>query len=200
MKPNIGVLISGRGSNLMAIKEAIDRGDLNARIGFVGSDVPDCPGMVWASGQGLDTVFLDYSKGREAAECQIDRAMELHRVRHLVLAGFMRILSAPFVGRHRGQVINLHPSLLPSFPGQSGIRDAFLYGVRITGVTVHLVDEQVDHGPILAQEAVEILEGDTLESLEERVHRVEHRLYPATIDRWLKEGDFSLASLRLRPW
>lgn len=180
----------------MAIKDAIDSGQLSARISFVGSDRHDSPGLGWAMRQGMRCLTLDYSKGRDAAERQIELAMKDTGTHHLVLAGFMRILSEGFTRRHKGRVINIHPSLLPSFPGRNGIADAFSYGVMITGVTVHLVDEQVDHGPILAQEAIPVTQSDTMETLEEKIHRVEHRIYPAIIDRWLREGDFSLLKTR----
>ncbi|MCX7828601.1 MAG: phosphoribosylglycinamide formyltransferase [Thermanaerothrix sp.] len=196
MRTPIGILISGRGSNLMAIKGAADSGLLKVHIAFVGSDNPAAPGLIWAREQGLQTITLDYSRGRLHGEKQIELTMRRFNTEHLVLAGFMRILSEEFVKRHRGRIINVHPSLLPSFPGKSGIEDAFRYGVKVTGVTVHLVDEQVDHGPILAQEAVTVEASDTLEDLEEKIHKVEHRIYPVAIDRWLREGDFSLSSLR----
>ncbi|EHM10163.1 phosphoribosylglycinamide formyltransferase, formyltetrahydrofolate-dependent [Thermanaerovibrio velox DSM 12556] len=196
MRTPIGILISGRGSNLMAIKSAADAGLLRAHIAFVGSDNPAAPGLTWAREQGLQTIELDYSSGRLRGEEQLEQAMVYYDTHHLVLAGFMRILSERFVERHKGMIINIHPSLLPSFPGKKGIEEAFRYGVKVTGVTVHIVDEQVDHGPILAQEAVTVEEGDTLQDLEDKIHGVEHKIYPVTIDRWLEEGDFSLPRLR----
>ena len=194
----LGVLLSGRGTNFLALAEAIQRSEVPGRIALVASDRSDAPGLDLARARGLETAVLPYREGRDRGEEVLEDLLSRHGIRHLVLAGFMRILSAPFVGRHRGEIINLHPALLPSFPGAQGIRDAWEHGVAVTGVTVHLVDEEVDHGPILAQEAVPVLPQDTLEALEDRIHETEHRIYPRTIARWLREGNFSRKGRDLR--
>ena len=187
----LGVLLSGRGTNFLALAEAIERGEVPGRIVLVASDRADAPGLERARERSLATAVLPYEEGRDWGEAALEALLSQHGIRHLVLAGFMRVLSPSFVRRHEGEILNLHPALLPSFPGAHGIRDAWEGGVTVTGVTVHLVDEKVDHGPILAQEAVPVLPGDTLESLEDRIHETEHRIYPRTIARWLLEGDFS---------
>ncbi|MBP6333792.1 MAG: phosphoribosylglycinamide formyltransferase, partial [Aminivibrio sp.] len=155
---------------------------LNARLKFVASDNPEAAGLKTAQKMGFPTEILNYgTEGRRGAERQLDSLCSRKKVEWIVLAGFMRILSPEFVTAHRGRIVNIHPSLLPSFPGRDGIGDAWRYGVKITGVTVHLVDEGVDSGPILSQTAVPVRARDTLESLEKRIHRSEHGLYWKTL-------------------
>ena len=125
---------------------------------------------------------------RSAFERVLIRHCKTHRIRLVCLAGFMRILSPVFVRRYRGRILNIHPALLPAFPGAHAIRDALAWGVKVTGVTVHLVDEQVDHGPIVLQEALAIKPGEREAELAERIHRIEHRLYPQAIQRLLTSG------------
>jgi formyltetrahydrofolate-dependent phosphoribosylglycinamide formyltransferase len=189
MTTKIAILISGRGSNMESIVEAIENGKLDAEICFVGSDNERAKGLQTARGLGLKTLTFSYdesggnnsSKGR--AEEDILRAIREDGAEWLVLAGFMRILSKEFVKQVDGRIVNIHPSLLPSFKGANAINDAFLFGVKITGVTVHIVDEFVDHGKILAQRPVEIKEDDTLESLSERIHVIEHSIYHETLSK-----------------
>jgi phosphoribosylglycinamide formyltransferase 1 len=174
----IAILLSGRGSNFVAIHEAIRRGDLNAEICCVISNVPDAAGLAKAREFGLNTVSLP-SRGIVRAE--YDRLL-LATLRPwaptlVCLAGFMRILSAGFLREYAGRVLNIHPALLPSFPGLHAQRQALQYGVKVSGCTVHLVDEGVDTGPILLQRAVEILDGDTEETLSARILEQEHDLY-----------------------
>lgn len=180
-KERIAILISGSGTNMLALAEAVASGELDAEIAFVGSDQENAAGLAKARQLGLGTKYFSYKEGKESAERAIIRAAEDAGVCWIVLAGYMRILSPAFVARFRHRLINIHPSLLPSFPGAHGIEDAWKYGVKITGVTIHEVDELVDHGAILAQEAIEIEESDTLKTLEEKIHRVEHKLYKATL-------------------
>ena len=175
---NLAVLLSGRGSNFVAIHDAIARGDLRARIGCVASNVPDAPGLLRAAELGL-TTFCVPSKGAERAE--FDRRL-MHALRPfdpalICLAGFMRVLTPEFIASFRGRILNIHPALLPSFPGLHAQRQALERGVRITGCTVHLVDEGVDTGAILMQRAVEVLDGDTEESLSARILKQEHDVY-----------------------
>lgn len=182
MKPTMAILISGRGTNMNTIVDNCHDGLINAEVAFVASDNPDAAGLHSARQKGIPTRVLPYSsQGRRDAERCLETLLEDHSVRWLILAGFMRILSPGFVAPRRGRIVNIHPSLLPSFPGRDSIREAFGHGVKLTGVTVHLVDEEVDHGEILAQEPVRILPGDTLEELEERIHQAEHVLYTRTL-------------------
>lgn len=178
MKPRLAILISGRGSNMASIVDNCRSGLLNAEVAFVASDNPEAGGLLSASQRKIPTYLLPYSpQGGDNAERRLEDLLEDHSVEWLVLAGFMRILSPRFVAPRMGRIVNIHPSLLPCFPGRDSIRAAYEKGVKVTGVTVHLVDEEVDHGEILAQEPVRILPGDTLETLEERIHQTEHVLY-----------------------
>ena len=181
--PAIAVFCSGQGTNLQAILNATRAGRLRARVALVVSDQPHAQALQRATRAGVETRYLAPSAYPTRAE--YDRALinlcETRRVRLVCLAGFMRILSPVFVRRYRRRILNIHPALLPAFPGAHAIRDALQWGVKVTGVTVHVVDEQVDHGPIILQEAVSIRPEDTEESLLARLHQVEHRLYPRAI-------------------
>jgi phosphoribosylglycinamide formyltransferase 1 len=183
----LGILISGRGSNLRAIHQAIRDGILPAEIACVISNVPEAPGVLWAESIGLDAYRLN-SKGipREQFDGQMRDILERHGVDLVCLAGYMRLLSPAFIEAFRHRLLNIHPSLLPQFPGINGIEQAFDAKVAETGVTVHHVDEGLDTGPVLMQERVPVLPGDTLESLSERIHAAEHRLYPAAIALWIE--------------
>lgn len=179
---NFAVLISGRGTNMTAIARAVKGGKLAGRLVFVGSDNPDAPGLETAAKMKIPTEAIDYpGLGRKEAEERLKDLCLEGAVEWIVLAGFMRILSASFVRSWKGRIVNIHPSLLPSFPGGRAIEDAWDYGVKVTGVTVHLVDEGVDTGPIMAQKAVPLRPGETLESLEKRIHKAEHALYWRTL-------------------
>jgi len=176
-KLKIGVLVSGRGSNLQAIMDASASGVLDAEIAVVISDKPDAPALRRIDGVAPGVVIERKSHPTaEAFDSAIANALEERRVELVVLAGFMRVLGADFIRRFRGRIINIHPSLLPSFPGLHAQRQALLHGVKISGCTVHLVDESLDGGPILAQSAVPVLPGDTEESLSERILKKEHTL------------------------
>lgn len=177
------VLISGKGSNLGAIAEAIDEGRCDAKIALVVSDRPDAAGLEIARSRGIETQSLAFTKGMDRdeysaalADIVAQGAPEL-----VVLAGFMRVLGKSFIQRFGGRMINIHPSLLPAFRGADGVGDALDAGVKITGCTVHLVDEGVDTGKILAQAAVPVLPGDDRASLHARIQRAEHGLLPEII-------------------
>ncbi len=196
MTPRMAILISGRGSNMEALARRCIAGDLAADIAFVGSDRERAPGLEIARSLGLATAVFPYEElGRPRAEGQLEETLRSEAVSWVVLAGFMRVLSAPFVSAFANSIVNIHPSLLPAFPGMRSIREAYDHGVRVTGVTVHLVDRQVDHGPILAQEPVRVHDGDTLGTLEERIHATEHDLYWRTL-RDLFAGAFKLDGRR----
>jgi formyltetrahydrofolate-dependent phosphoribosylglycinamide formyltransferase len=188
-RPNAAILISGNGTNMAEIIKAQRRGALDADIALVISDNPNAPGLRRARGLDCRTLVVPYAPGRprEENESGIVKAIEENGVDWIILAGFMRILSADFVRRFSGRIVNIHPSLLPAFPGAHAIRDAFEAGADFTGVTIHIVDELVDHGPIIAQEEVPILPGDTEETLESKIHSVEHSLYPKILQELLNE-------------
>jgi phosphoribosylglycinamide formyltransferase-1 len=200
-RPAIAVLCSGSGTNLQAILNAARSGRLPARVELVISDKAGARALARARRAGVDAVHVDPNRypTRAAFERELIRLCERHSVRLVCLAGFMRILSPVFVKRFRGRLLNVHPALLPSFPGAHAVRDALAWGVKVTGVTIHLVDEEVDHGPILLQEVVRIKAGDTEARVLQRVHRVEHRLYPRAI-RLILEGRVKIVgrSVRLR--
>ncbi|MDD4160086.1 MAG: phosphoribosylglycinamide formyltransferase [Synergistaceae bacterium] len=191
--PRIAILISGKGSNMEVILKACLESELPADISFVGSDNINAKGLETAAALGAPTrVFFYKRDGRKAAEEAIASAIEETKTDWIILAGFMKILSPDFVRRFPEKIINIHPAMLPLFPGAHGIRDAWEARADHTGVTVHIVDEEVDHGRILAQEEIEILPDDTLETLEERIHRVEHRIYKETLIKHFLENPISI--------
>jgi len=181
--PAIAVLCSGEGTNLQAILNAARSGRLRARVAIVVSDRADAPALRRARRAGVPARFVNPKRypTRGRYERALTHLFGQHRVQLVCLAGFMRILSPVFVRRFRHRILNIHPALLPAFPGAHAVRDALAWGAKVTGVTVHVVDEAVDHGPIVLQEAVVIRRGDTQASLLSRIHRVEHRLYPKAI-------------------
>lgn len=188
--PKLGVLISGRGSNLRAIVDAISRGDLAARIGLVLSNSGEAAGLAFARERGIPTEVISH-KGhglRDDYDRLLVNALESRGVSLVCLAGFMRVLGAAFCSAFPARVLNVHPSLLPAFPGVDAQRQAFEYGVRVTGVTVHIVTPELDAGPIVAQAPVHVEDGDTAESLAARILEVEHRLYPRAIQMILEGG------------
>lgn len=180
---NIAVFVSGNGTNLEAVIDAISRGEIKAKIALVVSDNKDAYALVRAKKANIETFVLSPKdfKSREDYDKEIIKELEKRSVRLVVLAGFMRLLSPYFVRQYKNKIMNIHPALLPSFKGTHGIKDAFECGMEMTGVTVHFVDEELDHGPIILQETVSIDGNDTLETLEEKIHKVEHRLYPKAI-------------------
>ena len=180
---NIAVFASGRGTNFSAIVRAAKRGKIPARIALLVCDNPKAAVIAKAKRAGV-RVFLikpGDSSSRSDFFQRIAVRLEEENIDLLVLAGFMRLLSPEFVRRFRFKILNIHPALLPSFKGVQGIEDAFRYGVKVTGVTVHFVDEEMDHGPIIQQAPVKIRENDTPESLEARIHKLEHAIYPEAI-------------------
>ncbi len=178
----IGVLLSGRGSNFQAIHRAVERGEVQAEIACVISNVPDAGGVAYARENGLP-VFALSSHGvpRVDFDQQVIQILMDSGVDLVCLAGFMRLLSKEFIAAYAGKILNIHPSLLPAFPGLHAQKQAFDAGVRVTGCTVHWVDEGLDTGPIIAQAEVAVQPNDTEETLSARILEQEHRLYPATI-------------------
>lgn len=189
-KLRIGVLASGRGTNLQALIDAEREGRLLGKVVVVLSDVPDAQALRRASDAGIPAIYIE--PGRAGArlspesEKKYIEVLESHNVDLIALAGFMRILSKEFVRRFRERILNIHPSLLPSFPGLNAQKQALEYGVKFSGCTVHFVDEGVDTGPIIIQAAVPVLEGDTVETLSERILKEEHRIYVEAINLFAK--------------
>jgi phosphoribosylglycinamide formyltransferase-1 len=185
----LGVLISGSGTNMENIAVEIEERGLRARIAVVISDNEDAYGLVRANKHGLHAVFLDPTSfpDRPTYDRELIRVLQENGVTLVVLAGYMRLVGPEFVQAFRNRIMNIHPALLPSFPGTSGVPDALAYGVKVTGVTVHFVDEGLDTGPIIMQEAVPVLPGDGEDTLHNRIHEVEYRIYPQAI-RYFCEG------------
>jgi phosphoribosylglycinamide formyltransferase-1 len=185
----LAVLLSGRGSNYVALQEAVLRGEVPATVELVLSDVASAPGLERARRFGVPAVAVPRSPGedRAAHEQRVLGALAEAGVDWICLAGYMRILSAGFVARYPARILNVHPSLLPAFPGRDSQRQALAYGVKVAGCTVHLVDSGIDSGPIVAQRAVSVRDGETLEELERRILREEHEAYPQALRRLLRE-------------
>ena len=185
----LGILISGSGTNMENIAVEIEEGRLVARIAVVISDKQDAYGLVRANKHGLKAVFVDPASfpARAAYDRELVRVLQENGVSLVVLAGYMRLVGPEFVEAFRNRIMNIHPALLPSFPGTSGVADALAYGVRVTGVTVHFVDEGLDTGPIILQEAVSVEPDDDQHTLHQRIHGVEYRLYPSAIRYFCEE-------------
>jgi phosphoribosylglycinamide formyltransferase-1 len=191
----IGVLISGSGTNLQAIIDAVDAGTLNCEVAKVLSSRPDAYGLQRAQAAGIPIVAFDRSVYADpiAADERIVDEMRSVGVEYVVMAGYMRMVRAPLLEAYPNRILNLHPALLPSFVGAHAIQDAFDAGVKITGVTVHVANAAYDRGPIIAQRAVEVREDDTVDTLEARIHGVEHELYPEVL-RWLADGRVTMGN------
>ncbi|MBU1933416.1 MAG: phosphoribosylglycinamide formyltransferase [Candidatus Omnitrophica bacterium] len=196
---NIAVFCSGNGTNLQAIIDAQKKGFIKADIRLVVLDVAGCFALKRAEKAGIKTFLAEKKnfssqKGLEAA---ILKKLKEEKIDLIVLAGYMRLLSPDFIKEYKNKILNIHPSLLPSFKGTRGIKDAFLYGVKITGPTVHFVTEDMDAGPIILQSAVAVMEDDTEETLAEAIHREEHKIYPRAIQLFV-EGRLRLEGRRAR--
>jgi phosphoribosylglycinamide formyltransferase-1 len=188
--PTLAVLISGRGSNLQAIIDAIAEGRLDARIGVVISNREGAAGLERAAAAGIETLVLSHKAyaSREDYDRALVAELQARRVDLVCLAGFMRLLSAAFIERFPNAILNVHPSLLPAFPGMDAQRQALEHGVKITGATVHLVTPELDAGPIVLQASVPVLSDDTEETLSARILIEEHRIYPEAIRLLLAGG------------
>ena len=189
MATPIAVLLSGRGSNFLALHAAIERGEVPARIVLVLSNAADAAGLARARELGLPAVALPHREepDRRAHEEKVVAALRRAGAEWICLAGYMRRLSADFVAAFPRRILNVHPSLLPAFPGLDAQAQALAHGVKVAGCTVHLVDEELDGGPIVVQRAVPVLDGDTAESLAARILEQEHRAYPEALRRLLTE-------------
>jgi phosphoribosylglycinamide formyltransferase 1 len=188
--PRLGILISGRGSNLLAIGEAIAAGRLDATIAVVVSSRADAPGLERAAAAGIPTAVMSAKAhgSREACDCAIVDVLRGHGVELVCLAGYMRLITPAFVAAFPNAILNVHPSLLPSFPGLDAQQQAWAHGVKVSGATVHFVTAELDAGPIVLQAAVPVLDDDTAETLSARILVEEHRLYPAAIAKVLAGG------------
>ncbi|MBA7537940.1 Phosphoribosylglycinamide formyltransferase [subsurface metagenome] len=180
---NIGVLASGRGTNLQAIIEAVEEGKIEGRISIVISDNQDVFALKRAEQHNIETQYINFRKfkDREDYDKEIIKFLKEKKIDLVVLAGYMRILTQYFINAYKDKIINIHPALLPSFSGLHAQRQAVECGAKVSGCTVHFVDEGVDSGPIILQKAVEIKDDDTEESLAERILKEEHQIYPRAI-------------------
>jgi phosphoribosylglycinamide formyltransferase-1 len=180
---NIGVLVSGNGTNLQAILDAVERGALDARVRCVISNKPEAFALERARRAGIPALAISHKAyaTRESFDEAVLVALREHGVEWVVLAGFMRVLTPGFLRAWGGRVVNVHPALLPAFPGVNAVAQALAHGVKVTGCTIHFVDEGVDSGPIIAQRAVPVLEDDDEPSLAERVHAAEHELFVSVL-------------------
>jgi phosphoribosylglycinamide formyltransferase-1 len=196
----LGVLGSGKGSNFVAIADAVAAGQIPAEIAIVISDVADAGILKHASGRKLPARFVAPGKFRTKLEEDAERAyvetLQAARVDLIVLAGFMRVLKGEFLRAFEGRIVNIHPSLLPSFPGLESWKQALDHGVKVTGCTVHFVDAGVDSGPIIGQQTVLVLDDDTPQTLHQRIHAAEHELYPKCVAA-IARGEISVQGRRV---
>lgn len=193
----LGILLSGRGSNFEAIASNVLSGNLDCEIGFVFSNKPNAPGLARARELGLPCGSIP-SAGvdRVDFDLQVIDLLKEHQVDWVCLAGYMRFLSGGFVSQFAGRILNIHPSLLPAFPGLDAQHQALAHGVKVTGCTVHFVDENLDSGPILLQSAVPVLDGDTVDTLSVRILREEHKIYSEAIA-WVLRGNYRIDGRRV---
>jgi len=190
---NIAVFASGRGTNFGAIIKAVKSGKVKVNLSLLVCDQSKAGAIARAKRAGIKIALVkreDFTNKKDFQD-KIIQHLEENNIELVVLAGFMRLLTPEFVGKYAGRILNIHPALLPSFKGTESIKDAFDYGVKVTGVTVHFVDEKMDHGPVILQKAIPVKEDDMLESLEKKIHKIEHRLYPEAI-RLFAEGKLKL--------
>ncbi|HEC68721.1 MAG TPA: phosphoribosylglycinamide formyltransferase [Candidatus Omnitrophica bacterium] len=180
---NIAVLASGRGTNFEAIAKAVKRGFIRAKLKLLITDKENAGVRERAKKFAVKDIFIDPRnfKSRQDFDREVVRILKKEKINLVVLAGFMRIITPYFVKAFKNRILNIHPAILPSFKGVGAIERAYNYGVKVTGITVHFVDEGVDTGPIILQEALKIREKESLQSLEERIHKLEHRLYPLAV-------------------
>ena len=195
---NLGILLSGRGSNFVAIGDSIDAGRIpGARIALVISNRPDAPGIETARQRGLSALVIpSKGKDRQTHDREVVTALKEHKVDLICLAGYMRLLSPWFVQQFPHRILNIHPSLLPSFPGLEAQQQAFAYGVKVSGCTVHFVDEELDHGAIIVQKTVPVLETDDEHTLATRILEEEHVAYTEAIN-VVVEGNYEVVGRRL---
>ncbi|HEY0460554.1 MAG TPA: phosphoribosylglycinamide formyltransferase [Pyrinomonadaceae bacterium] len=194
----IGILISGRGSNMAAIVKAVKSGQIpNSEVAVVISDKTSAEGLERAKQRGIETLVIPRKgRTREAHDAEIIAELNARRVDLVCLAGYMRLLSCDFVQAFANKIVNIHPSLLPAFPGLDAQRQAIEYGVKISGCTVHFVDDELDHGAIILQKAVEVADNDTAESLSVKILEHEHALYVEALQR-IVQGDYRIVGRKV---
>ncbi len=197
-KGKIGILISGRGSNMNSIIEATQRGDIKADVALVISNEKKAAGLEKAQKMGIETIIIDHrdSKTREEHDKKMVQELRKREVDLVCLAGYMRLLSPYFVQEFRNRIMNIHPALLPAFPGLNVQQKAVDYGVKFSGCTVHFVDEEVDHGPIIVQSVVPVSDDDTGETLAAKILKEEHKIYPEAV-RLFFEGSLNIKGRRV---
>ncbi|MBU0574138.1 MAG: phosphoribosylglycinamide formyltransferase [Candidatus Margulisiibacteriota bacterium] len=195
----LAILISGTGTNMQAIIDACERKEVPAQVTVVISDKPDAPGLERAKKHRIPAVVFEPKDfpSKDAYELEIVKELQKKRIDLVCLAGYMRIVGPTLLSPFKGRMINIHPALLPSFPGLHAQQQAFDYGVTITGATVHFVDDGVDTGPIIVQSAVPVKEDDTVESLSARILAEEHRIYPKAI-KWFAEGKLTIEGRKVK--
>ena len=186
---NIAIFCSGNGTNLQAIVNSQKKGHIKAEIKLVVSDAPSCYALTRAKDAGIKTLVVERKnfKTKKDFEEEILKALKKENIDLIVLAGYMRMLSEDFIASYENKILNVHPALLPSFKGTQGIKDAFEYGVKLTGTTVHFVTKDMDSGPVILQSSVKVTEDDTEETLREAVHEEEHKIYPRAIQLFVDE-------------
>ena len=196
---NIAVFCSGSGTNLQAIIDSQKKGYIKAEIKLVVSDTPGCYALKRAENSGVKTVVVERKnyKAKKDFEAEIINALKKEGIGLIVLAGYMKMLSEDFIRAYENKILNIHPALLPSFKGTRGIKDAFEYGVKVTGPTVHFVTVDMDAGPVIMQSPVKVTEDDTEESLGQAVHEEEHKVYPRAIQLFV-EGKLKIEGRRVR--
>ena len=193
----LGILLSGRGSNFEAIATNVRAGHLDCEIGFVFSNKPEAPGLARARELGLPCGAIpSVGVDRVAFDLQVIDLLKQHRIDWVCLAGYMRFLSGGFVSQFAGRILNIHPSLLPAFPGLDAQHQALVHGVKVTGCSVHFVDENLDSGPILLQSPVPVLDNDTVETLSARILCEEHQIYSEAIA-WVLRGNYRIEGRRV---
>ena len=197
-KKRIAVFASGFGSNLQALIDCSNKSGFNGEIVLVFSNNSEAYALKRAEKHGIKSVFMNPGQfpGRKEYDRKLMDLLRKEKIDLLVLAGYMLLLGPELVEVFKNKIMNIHPALLPSFKGTHGIKDAFEYGVKITGVTVHFIDEELDSGPIILQEAVPVEAGDTMESLEEKIHKVEHRIYPLAV-KYFCEGRLKIVGRKV---
>jgi len=196
---NIAVFASGKGTNFAAIIRAVKKGTIKANLALLVCDQPGAGAIGRAKRAGIKVALVkkeDFAT-KEEFENKITRYLEENNIDLIVLAGYMRLVSLDLISRYKNKILNIHPSLLPSFKGTEGIKDAFNHGVKVTGVTVHFVDEEMDHGAIILQASLKVEEDETSESLETKIHKLEHKLYPEAI-RLVVEGKLKVEGRKVR--
>ena len=196
---NIAVFCSGNGTNLQAIMDSQKKGYLKADIKLVVSDVHDCHALIRAKNAGINIFVVERKnfKTKKDFEAEILKALKKENIGLIVLAGYMRMLSGDFIAAYENKILNIHPALLPSFKGTQGIKDAFEYGVKITGPTVHFVSQDMDSGPVILQSPVKVTEDDTEETLAGAIHEEEHKIYPRAIQLFV-DGKLKIEGRRVR--